>query len=214
MKRIFALLISAALLLTGSAFSEGTEPAPTAAFGGVQGMPFVVARLDDQLYYTMQYEAPSDGEAMPDALWVYKDGEAVKIADVSAGAAYVPMDGAIYYLDGEDSAILMALDVASGEVALAMDLGFQGALLASSMKGLLVRGLIEPGVFASRLYDAQSHALVPSDIDPTGEYRDFGSFETLLTAAGLRTRAGGSDAWQSVYSGEIAAQAAHGGALY
>ncbi|NLE66444.1 MAG: hypothetical protein GX608_03390, partial [Lentisphaerae bacterium] len=113
MKRFFALLVTAALLLTGAALSEGTTSGPD-AFSGVQGMPYVVARLDDQLYYTAKYD-PAGGEAALDALWVYQGGEAVKIVDISASAAYVQMDGAIYYLDGEDSALLMALDVTSGE---------------------------------------------------------------------------------------------------
>jgi peptidoglycan hydrolase-like protein with peptidoglycan-binding domain len=217
MKRILALAFSALMLMGGTAFSQSLPAADASAAARVAEAwsPYglrVVAETEGKLYFTTQ-GGPSGDE--PAALRAASQAEERLLAEIFDGAVYVERDGAIYFLDGANSALLMALDPATDETRQVMDLGFQDAALTDAMDGLMGGGLIESGVYANRTLDAAAGALVPSDVDPTGLYRNFGGFETLLTASGdLRLRLAGSDAWQTIAAADIDAQASLGGRLY
>ena len=241
MKRIWALFVAFSLLLGGAALPAAADaPSPEGVFGAPPAaMPTVVTRFWASLYYTVPSGDSLEDPSGPCGLWECAGGQAVKRADAGSNAVYVEQDGAIYFLSGGDPGILMALDLSTGEIAQVAHLGIESARLTGSPGGLMVSGLIGAGAYANHLFDKASGQLIwwrhpvlpssrtnhlfdkasgqliPSDIDPTGEYRNFNLFETIQTGPyGLRLRVQGSRDWKAVYAGSALAQAEMGGALY
>ena len=218
MKKILALAVSLALILSGAALSEsaGTNPGGDPITQTVEKWsPYalsVVTEANGVLYFQTQGGDPSNTAPV---LRVLENGGEKALSPLYASAVYVEKDNAIYFQSAGNSRLLMALDLASGQIQQAMDLGFDGAALTGTMNGLMAGGLIGKGVYANRLYDPLTKQLVPADIEPMSEYHNFGTFETMQTAAGgLKARAQGSELWQSVEPGPDACQAALDGALY
>jgi peptidoglycan hydrolase-like protein with peptidoglycan-binding domain len=217
MKRILALALSAVLLMSGAAISESAQ-SPSGDFLQqvvAQWSPYVleaVAQAGDTLYFTTVGDANGGTSSV---LRSASGGTQRVLAEIDDGAVYVEKDNAIYFLNPTNPRLLMALDLIAGSISQAMDLGFENAALTASLKGLMVSGLVSSGVYASQLYDPAAKALTAADIDPTAEYRAFGTFETIQTAqGGLKIRTQGADIWQDADPGQAAGQAALGGALY
>ena len=218
MKRMLALIVAIALLWGGVALSEAVAPSveqPDGLESMSGAMPTIVAQAGGKLYYTVPSGDSEDAQSAPSALWESENGSAVKRAELYSNAIYIEKDDAIYYLEAEKSSLLMILDLRTGETSKVGSLGFESARLTATLRGLVVSGLIEVGVYASRLYDRQAGVLRPADFDPTEEYRSFGLFETDQSAAGgLKLRTVDEKTWKNVYAGLAGGQAALDGALY
>jgi hypothetical protein len=214
MKRVLALFVVAALLSGGAALSE-VLPWAGSSGSATTAMPSIVAEVGDTLYYTLPSGDAADETSGPNELWSSTGVAPTLRAETYSNAVYVGADDAIYFLSRDNSKLLMALDLKAGSVVKLGNLGFENARLTATPNGLMLSGLVDVGVYANRIFDRAALKLKPSDIDPTGEYRAFETFETLETADDLLLlRAAGDQDWKNVYAGDPTGQAELDGVLY
>ena len=239
MKRMSALLLCAALLLTATVPAASAAPVternetPMEAYIDMNGravcvvggektaLPFdnvesIVHANEWAVYLTARTLEGQTALFLWSPLLSTQDSS-ILISAVAGDPVYVARDDAIYFLNPENARQLMKCPVdLSGSCGLVRLLPSANCQLREAMDGLNVSLAGEDGaVYYSRVLDAESGMLRVTQFDPQADWANFGDFETQITSdGGLEVRRAGETAWRFVSYDDVIAQAAMDGKLY